>query len=81
MGKLNNSKFKGKKFKVDKIKKYVGGGSKISLITSDKRLKEQLKIDYVESAGVVYFVGITEKRVKLANKTAREVINEKYNII
>jgi hypothetical protein len=68
-------KGKAKKFKVKGEKRLRGGGDAVTLSTDDGT-----EIKYVESAGIVYFVGVTEPRRKLKGKTARELVNSIYNI-
>lgn len=74
MGKLIPEKTK-KKYKVKDIKSR-GQGSLTTLISPD-RSKE---ISYFESSGYLYFVGVTQPRIRLKSQTAKNLIKAKYNI-
>jgi len=61
--------------KVKKTKKLPGGGSKTTLVDNN-----QNEVSFVESAGRLYFVGVSEPFIALNGKKALTIIKDKYKM-
>lgn len=65
-----------KKFKVKKEKNLKGGGKETVLISEDN----QDEVMFIESGDYLYFVGVTEPRIKLGDKKALRLVEKKYQM-